>query len=104
MNIKNFFNNLTKYNKPYNFSIMNNKVDNTPAPSEKEPKVFSNINENLDFLKSKYNVLINSDIKIREFNMFANNKNHKCFIIYMIETLFLIDKHESCNININISL
>lgn len=83
MNIKNFFYNLTKYNQKYNFSIINDKIDNTPSPSSKEPKVFSNINENLDFLKSKYNVLINSDIKIREFNLFANNKNHKCFIIYI---------------------
>ena len=83
MNIKNFFNNLTKYTIPYNFSIMNNNFDSAPAPIKKEPKVFSNITENLDYIKSKYNVLINSDIKIREFNMFANNKNHKCFIIYI---------------------
>ena len=83
MNIKNFFNNLTKYNKTYNFSIINNKSENTPLPDEQNQSVFSNINENLDFLKSKYNILINSDIKIREFNLFANNKSHKCFIIYI---------------------
>jgi len=83
MNINNFLKNLTKYKKTYNFSILNDKFDNVPAPSEKEPNVFLNLNENLDFLKSKYNTLINSDIKIREFNMFAQNKNQKCFIIYI---------------------
>ena len=70
MNIKNFFNILTKYNKTYNFSIINNKSENTPLPDEQNQSVFSNINKNLDFLKSKYNILINSDIKIREFNLF----------------------------------
>ena len=83
MKFKNFFNKLTKYNKNYNFTIINDKLDNSPTPSEKEPKVFPNINENLEFLKSKYNALINSDIKIREFNMFALNQNYKCFIIYI---------------------
>ena len=37
----------------------------------------------MDFLKSKYNALINSDVKIREFNMYVYNKNHRCFIIYI---------------------
>ena len=83
MNIKNFFKNLTKYKNDYNFSIINNKFDNTPSIKEENQKLFPNINENLEYLKSKYNVLINSDIKIREFNMFTNNKNHKCFIIYI---------------------
>ena len=50
---------------------------------EADYKVFTNIKENLDFLKSKYNTLICSDIIIREFNMFAYNENHKCFIIYI---------------------
>jgi spore germination protein KA len=37
----------------------------------------------LDFLKSKYNVLLNTDVVIREFSMFALNKSFKCFIIYI---------------------
>jgi len=83
MNLKNFFNNLIKYNKNYNFSIMNNKFDTPPIQNQPQSKVFANINENLDFLKSKYNTLISPDIKIREFNMLALNKNYKCFIIYI---------------------
>ena len=83
MNIKKIFNNLTKYRNNYNFSIINGKIDTTSNLPEKIQKIFLNINENLEYLESKYNTLINSDIKIREFNMFANNKNHKCFIIYI---------------------
>lgn len=86
MEIKNFFNNLFKFNSKdvYNFSIINDN-DDTPPKIEKEKNinVFTNINENLNFMKSKYNTLINSDIIIREFNLFAYNKNHKCFIIYI---------------------
>ena len=94
MNFKDFFNNLTKYNKTYNFTIMNDKFSNEPEPIEKEKKIASNIKENLDFLKSKYNTLLNTDIKIREFNMFAYNKNHKCFIIYidgLVDTISIND-------------
>lgn len=88
MNLKCFFNKLIKYNKNnYDFSIIN---DNSKPSSyseittpETNYKVFTNIKENLDFLKSKYNALICSDIIIREFNMFAYNKNYKCFIIFI---------------------
>lgn len=83
MDFKNFFNKLFEYNKTYNFSIIANKDDTPPTPEEKQKKLFTNITENLDFLKSKYNSLLNSDVKIREFNFFAYNKNHKCFIIYI---------------------
>ena len=88
MNLKNLFNKLIKYNdNTYDFSLINDKVENSNISESESPesnyKVFSNIIENLDFLKSKYNTLICADIIIREFNMFAYNQNHKCFIIYV---------------------
>lgn len=87
MSFKDFFSNLIKYSSSndYNFSILNNNVNNvsTDASPSDNYKVFANIKENLDFLKSKYNALICSDIIIREFNMFVYNENHKCFIIYI---------------------
>ena len=52
MNFRIFFDNLTKYKKDYNFTIMNDKFDNVTTPCEKEPQIFSNISENLEFLKS----------------------------------------------------
>lgn len=87
MEFKNFFNNLFKYNSNdiYNFSLINDKSNATTQHSEENNNIniFSNIKENLDLLKSKYNVLINSDIVVREFNAFAYSKNYKCFIIYI---------------------
>ena len=85
MEIKNFFKNILNYNSKdvYSFSILNNKDNSKPQPKENEPNISSNINENLEFLKSKYNTLINSDIIIREFNMSANGKEYKSFIIYI---------------------
>lgn len=91
MNFKEVFNKLIKYNDKnnYYFSLMpqpdnSNLSNGTP---EADYKVLPNINENLDFLKSKYNALICPDIIIREFNLHANNKDHKCFII-CIDGLF----------------
>ena len=88
MNFKDYFNKLIKYNQQiYNFSLMNTKTDSESTSTTEMPqidyKVFNNITENLDFLKSKYNTLICADVIIREFNMFAYNKNYKCFIIYI---------------------
>ena len=84
MDFKSFFDKFINYNKnKYEFSISNNKtVDFDEIKNEKEVFLFNNIYENLNYLKSRYNALINSDIVIREFNLFAYNKNHKCFIIY----------------------
>ena len=43
MNFKDFFYNLTKYNKTYNFTIMNDKFSNEPETIEKEKKIAYNI-------------------------------------------------------------
>ena len=89
MNFKEIFDKLIKYNDKnnYYFSLMPQPDNSSIKTPEVDYKVFPNIKENLDFLKSKYNVLICPDIIIREFNMFANNKDHKCFII-CIDGLF----------------
>ena len=88
MNFKEIFNKLIKYNNNnYYFSLMSQPDNSSVSTPEDNYKVFPNIKENLDFLKSKYNALICSDIIIREFNMFANNSDHKCFII-CIDGLF----------------
>lgn len=89
MNFKDFFSNLFEFNSSdtYDFSIINEKESISNNEDVKTPdmnyKVFTDINKNLDFLKSKYNTMICADIIIREFNMIAYNENHKCFIIYI---------------------
>ena len=85
MDIKNFFKKIIKYdeNNEYNFSISNNFEVKQPEPKEVERKVSTNITENLDYLKSKYNTLLNNDVIIREFSMYALNQNYSCFLIYI---------------------
>ena len=53
-----------------------NNVDNTPS-------IFSSLEKNLEFMKIRYNALINSDIVIREFTLRARNKTYNAFILYI---------------------
>lgn len=75
--------NLLLNNKSYNFSIINDKKENTKSINNNDTKIFNQIDQNLEFLKSKYNTLINSDIVIREFETLAQNQIYKSFIIYV---------------------
>ena len=83
MNFKSLF----KYepNPDYDFNIQqaeNASVQN--LNNEKiEQKVYSDINKNLEFLQSKYNTLINSDIVIRNFSVICKNKEYRAFLIYI---------------------
>lgn len=83
MNIKNFF----KY-KPqnkYDLNIQateNATVQDLDSEIIKE-KVFYSLQENLEYIKSKYNALINSDIIIREFSLTCKNKQYNAFLIYI---------------------
>lgn len=94
---KNFFKNFFDYEsdeKEYNFDIpetqdekalagndfINNLDDaNVPEPSD----VFPSLSVNLDFMKVKYNTLINSDIIVREFTLNARNKQFSAFLMYI---------------------
>ena len=81
MNIKNFINNLFEQN--YNFSIINNNNEKVKPINNNHTSIYLEINKNLEFIKSKYNTLINSDIVIREFETLAQNQLYKSFIIYI---------------------
>lgn len=73
--------------KDYKFELSVNDTQNnfnsiTPLENLKQ-KVFPSIDVNLEYIKVKYNSLINSDIKIREFDLTARNKVYKAFIVYI---------------------
>ena len=89
--LKQFYNKFFKY-KPitkYNFIIpeQNKKdIENTPVSPSKdlEPtNFFKNLQENLNYIKFKYNSLINSDIVIRDFVLLAKNKEYNGVLIYI---------------------
>lgn len=114
MKIKDFINNTFGY-KPkneYQFTLPDNpeidteKYNNTN--SDKTENVYSQIDANLKYIKTKYNTLINSDIITREFTLNTGNKQYKAFILYidgMVDSQILNDfvlkplmlKNKFCN-------
>ena len=114
MKIKDFINNTFGY-KPkneYQFTLPDNpeidkeKYDNTN--SDKIENIYSQIDENLKYIKTKYNTLINSDIITREFTLNTGSKQYKAFILYidgMVDSQILNDfvlkplmlKNKFCN-------
>ena len=76
--VKNF---IWKPDNEYNFSIpTSNSQNNTYISDESlniSKNVFADISSNIDFVKSKYNTLINSDIIVRDFTLYVKNKQYK---------------------------
>ena len=92
MNLKNIFNNLFSYSPPevYNFNLSNEKSNNSGTDnndinnsSNKFKNIFPSLNVNLDFIKTKYNTLINSDIIVREFTLNARGKQYSALLLYI---------------------
>ena len=82
--LKEFFNNLMQNQESYDFTISHEKPSETqPEDLLKKQNIYPSADVNLDYIKSRYNVLINSDIKIREFILNARGKQFKAFIIYI---------------------
>ncbi len=91
---------LYKEKKDYNFSlpetmeekaeIMNsfsdkdlNKDEQYNALDEPNKKIYPTLSVNLEYMKVRFNTLINSDVKIREFTLNARNKQYSAFIMYI---------------------
>ena len=82
--LKEFFNNLMQNQESYDFTISHEKPSETqPEDLLKKQNIYPSVDVNLDYIKSRYNVLINSDIKLREFILNARGKQFKSFIIYI---------------------
>lgn len=88
---KQIYNRFLKYTPPeqYNFFLTTENAKNikkvpiSPA-KDLEPTDFSKkLVDNLNFLKYKYNSLINSDVIIREFVLTARNKEYNAILIYI---------------------
>ncbi len=63
---------------------LNDDINDNLKPLEKtDNNLTTSLQENLDYIKVKYNSLINSDIKIREFILNAKEKQHKAFLLYI---------------------
>ena len=80
MNIKKFFE--YKPNQKHNF-IIPSSPNEIPVSSEKPVKISDSFSKNFEYLKVKYNLLINSDITTREFEISVSNKTFKALLIFI---------------------
>ena len=99
MNFKNMLSSLFTYTpkEKYNFVLLennnednkNNQTNKKTESSLKTKEIFPALSVNLEYVKTKYNSIINSDIIIREFILNARGKQYSAFLLYidgMIDT------------------
>lgn len=83
---KNSFSDLFSYKKQkkYNFTISNIPENQSISPEKDlDTNIFSNIDQNIEFMKIKYNLLINSDVVMRKFILNTCGKQFSAFIFYI---------------------
>ena len=87
MYLKNIWYKLFSYNPPleYNFNLPegSSAQNSTYEENEKITKIYPSITVNKEYMQSKYNILINSDIVLREFTLNAKGKQYNSFLIYI---------------------
>lgn len=107
-NLFQMFNSLFEYKEKeeYDFTIPENideekdkNISYEEEIKEQEPineqkNIFPTLSVNLEYMKVRYNTLINSDIVIREFTLTARNKQYSAFLLYidgMVDTKLIND-------------
>ena len=69
------------------FSLPEITQDNSnklmPEDLLKNKNVYPSLDVNLEYINARFNSLINSDIKIREFLIHVKNKEYKAFLLYI---------------------
>lgn len=88
--MKKFLNSIFGYHpeQKYEFSLQetnlnNNSTNDNLNTANKCQSIYTSLAVNLEYLKVKYNTLINSDINIREFILTAHDKQYQAFLIYI---------------------
>ena len=90
MNFKNILSSLFTYTpkETYNFILLEKSNSKTSINHSEEnilntKKIFPTVSINLEYVKSKYNSMINSDIVIREFIINVRGKQYSAFLLYI---------------------
>lgn len=93
--LKNILSTLLLYKEPqnnYEFSLPESGAENTtnesiynePLPDKSnEQTIYSSLNVNIDYIKTKYNTLINSDIILREFKLNIKGKEYNAVLLFI---------------------
>lgn len=107
-NIFQAFNNIFKYEEKqeYNFTVPENEDEQKDKDityeqelkesfyKNEQKNIFPTLSVNLEYMKVRYNSLINSDIIIRNFTLTARNKQYNAFLFYidgMVDTTLIND-------------
>ena len=97
-NLKSAFKKLlfSETKKNYEFDLQETSTEFEQSAEEpsnsitsKCQKIYSSIDVNLEYLRIKYNSLINSDVSLREFTLIAKDKSYRALLVYidgMIQT------------------
>lgn len=83
----NLFNKIFKYKEPeeYEFILSDaqNNLNEEEFIKEDNQTIYPSLEDNLNYLKIQYNMLINNDIKIRKFNLNVYNKKIPAFLFFI---------------------
>lgn len=94
MKLKDLFYKLFTYTPSveYNFSLpegtgnterSDNQGASTFQQAEEKVNIFPSLSVNIDYIRTKYNLLINSDVILREFTLNARGKQYNAFLVYI---------------------
>ena len=86
MKIKNLLNNLFGYKEKEDYEfILPTNPNNLPIndTDKDNTEVYPSLTVNIEYLKSKFNLLINSDIKLRKFALPIQNKKLAATVLYI---------------------
>ena len=86
--LKNIITNIFLYKEPqntYEFSLPESvsKNDEDISTFQDNQEIYNSLNSNIRYLKTKYNTLINSDIKLREFKLNIRDKDYNALLLFI---------------------
>ena len=70
------------------------QIDNSQKQQKDVEKIFPSLSVNMEYMKTKYNLMINSDVVLREFTLNAKGKQYNAFLFYidgMVDSTMLDD-------------
>ena len=81
--LENMFSYTPKDSYQFDLSETSQKIEPQFEKENTPKKIFPSLSVNLEYMKTKYKILINSDVILREFTMNARGKQYNAFIVYI---------------------